>query len=328
VTAAVYEYLVMQGAHSVLAPASPQAAAIAHLAQLFFALGAVVWLLVLGFLAYSLLRPRRLAERDTDARLTRRQLVGVSVALGVSAVLLLALGFVDYGTGRDIETAHGSSTDTLHIRLIGRQWWWQIQYEQRTPPYRVTTANEMHIPLGRPILLTLESADVIHSFWAPNLHGKSDLIPSYTSAFLIQADTTGVYRAPCAEYCGTQHAKMALLIVAQPPDSFAVWYANELRDAPQPASAAAAHGREVFLAAACPLCHTIRGTPSGGNVAPDLTHLATRSTLAAGSIHNDRIGLAGWIANTQGIKPGNQMPPNLVSGRDLNALLDYLTTLR
>jgi cytochrome c oxidase subunit 2 len=318
----------MQGAHSVLGPASPQAAAIAHLALLFVGLAVIVWLLVLAFLGYAVLRPRRLAERDADARTTRRQMAGVSAALGLSALLLLALGVVDYGTGRDIETARANSADTVRIRLIGRQWWWQVQYEQQTPPYRVTTANEMHIPLGRPILLTLESADVIHSFWAPNLHGKSDLIPSYTSAFLIQADTPGVYRAPCAEYCGTQHAKMALLIVAQRADSFAAWYANELRDAPQPVSPAAARGREVFLAASCPLCHTIRGTPSGGNVAPDLTHLATRSTLAAGTIPNHRAELAGWIANPQGSKPGNQMPANLLNGRDLNTLLDYLATLR
>ena len=318
----------MQGAHSVLGPASPQAAAIAQLAVLFFGIAAIVWLLVLAFLAYSVLRSKRLGERDHDARFTRRQIVGVSAALGVSAVMLLALGFVDYGTGRDIDTARVNSTYTLRIHLTGRQWWWQVQYEQPTPPYRVTTANEMHIPLGRPVVLTLESADVIHSFWAPNLHGKSDLIPSYRSAFLIQADKPGVYRAPCAEYCGTQHAKMTLLIVAQPADSFAAWYANELRDAPQPASAAAARGREVFLTAACPLCHTIRGTASGGNVAPDLTHLATRATLGAGSIPNHRAELAGWVANPQGVKPGNQMPANLVSGRDLNALLDYLGALR
>jgi cytochrome c oxidase subunit 2 len=318
----------MQGAHAVLDPASPQAAAIAQLARLFFGVGAVIWVLVLGSLTYAMLRPKRLGERDDDRRLTRRHVVGVSSALAVSTLLLLILGFVDYGTGRDIETARTNSADTLHIRLIGRQWWWQVQYEQRTPPYRVTTANEMHIPLGRPVVLTLESADVIHSFWAPNLHGKSDLIPSYSSAFLIQADTPGVYRAPCAEYCGTQHAKMALLIVAQPADSFASWYANQLRDAPPPSTAAAVRGREVFLAAACPFCHTIRGTRSGGSVAPDLTHLATRSTLAAGTIPNERAELAGWIANPQGIKPGNQMPANLVGGRDLDALLDYLSTLR
>jgi cytochrome c oxidase subunit 2 len=318
----------MQGAHAVLDPASPQAAAIAHLARLFFGIGATIWVLVLGFLMYAMLRPKRLGERESDQRLTRRHIVGVSISLAASTLLLLILGLVDYGTGRDMNRARTSSADTLHVRLTGRQWWWQVQYEQRTPPFRVTTANEMHIPVGRPVVLTLESADVIHSFWAPSLHGKSDLIPSYSSAFLIQADTPGVYRAPCAEYCGTQHAKMTLLIVAQPADSFALWYANQMRDAPQPSTAAAVRGREVFLTAACPFCHTIRGTLSGGSVAPDLTHLTTRSTLAAGTIPNERAELAGWIANPQGIKPGNQMPANLVGGRDLNALLDYLSTLR
>ncbi|HWC74319.1 MAG TPA: hypothetical protein VG454_10325, partial [Gemmatimonadales bacterium] len=221
----------MQGAHSVFGPASPQAAAIAHLAKFFIGVAGVVWLVVLGFLAYSLLRPRGLGERDADTSVFRRQFGAVTGALGLSALLLLGLGFLDYGTGRGIDSASAATRDTLHIRLIGHQWWWQIEYQQRTPPYRVMTANEMHIPLHRPIVLTLESSDVIHSFWAPNLHGKSDLIPSYSSGFLIQADTPGVYRAPCAEYCGTQHAKMALLIVAQPADSFAAWYANEMRDA-------------------------------------------------------------------------------------------------
>jgi cytochrome c oxidase subunit II len=318
----------MQGAHTVLDPASPQAVAIAHQVRLFFAVAAIIWLVVLGFLTYSLLRPRALGARDHDSRFTRRQTTAVSGAVALSALILLVLGFVDLGTGREIETARASSSDTLHIRLTGRQWWWQVQYEQATPPYRVATANEMHIPLGRPVVLTLESSDVIHSFWAPNLHGKSDLIPGYSSGFLIQADSPGVYRAPCAEYCGAQHAKMTLLIVAQPADSFAAWYANQMRNAPEPKTAAAARGRDVFLTSACPFCHTIRGTPSGGSVAPDLTHLATRATLAAGTLPNRREQLAGWIANPQGIKPGNHMPANLLTGRDLKALLDYLTTLQ
>jgi cytochrome c oxidase subunit 2 len=318
----------MQDAHSVLNPASPQAAAIAHLLRIFFSVAGIIWLIVLGALAYALARPKRLGERDGDSRLRRRQLVTVSAALVLSAALLLSLGFVDYGTGRNIDTARAATPDTIRVRLIGRQWWWAIQYEQAAPPYRIATANEMHIPVGRPVLLTLESADVIHSFWAPNLHGKSDLVPSYSSGFLIQADRPGVYRAPCAEYCGTQHAKMHLLIVAQSADSFAAWYANQARDAVPPPNAAAAHGRDVFLSAACPFCHTIRGTPTGGSVAPDLTHIASRLTLAAGTVPNRRDELAAWIENSQGIKPGNQMPANLVSGRDLNALLDYLSALR
>lgn len=318
----------MQDAHAVLNPASPQAAAIAHLIRIFFGVAIIIWLVVLGALAYALARPRRLAQRDADPRLHRRQIVTVSAALALSTALLLSLGFVDYGTGRNIDTARATSPDTVRVLLIGRQWWWEIQYEQPTPPYRVTTANEMHIPVGRPVLMTLESADVIHSFWAPNLHGKSDLVPSYRSGFLIQADRAGIYRAPCAEYCGAQHAKMHLLIIAQSPDSFATWYANETHNAAEPANAALARGREVFLNAACPFCHTIRGTPTGGSVAPDLTHLASRLTLAAGMVPNRRRELGAWIENSQGIKPGNRMPANLVSGQDLNALLDYLGSLR
>jgi cytochrome c oxidase subunit 2 len=317
----------MHQAHSVLAPASPQAALIAHLAQFFFVVAGVIWLVVLGFLLYSLLRPRGLGERESDARLNRRQLGAVTGAVGLSALVLIGLGFLDYGTGRNIERAQAAVRDTLRIRLVGRQWWWQIEYQQDTPPYRVTTANEMHIPLHRPVVLTLESSDVIHSFWAPNLHGKSDLIPSYSSGFLIQADTPGVYRAPCAEYCGDQHAKMALLIIAQPPDSFAAWYRNELGSARAP-EGLAAEGQAVYQKAACSFCHTIRGAVSGGVVAPDLTHIAARQTLAAGSIPNTRAELAAWIANSQGIKPGNRMPANLVSGGDLNALLDYLESLK
>lgn len=314
----------MQGAHSVFGPASPQAAAIAHLALIFLGLAALIWLLVLGFLAVSLVRARGLGERDVEPRFTRRQLTGVSIALAISTVLLLALGLEDYATGRDIERAQTSSSDTVHVRIVGRQWWWEIRYEQRTPPYHVTTANELRIPVGRPVLLTLESSDVIHSFWAPNLHGKSDLVPSYSSGFLIQADRAGVYRAPCAEFCGAQHAKMALLIIAQPADSFAAWYANEMRDAVSLPSA----GFAVYRNAACAYCHTIRGSAPGGIVAPDLTHLATRTTLAAGTLANHRAELAGWVANSQGIKPGNRMPANLVSGNDLNALIDYLMSLK
>jgi cytochrome c oxidase subunit 2 len=322
--------LLLQGAHSVLAPASPQAAAIAHLAEFFFGLGTLVWLLVIGFLGYSLLRPRRLGERDEDRRVTHRQLVVVSVALGLSAVLLVALGFVDYGTGRHIETGYSKAADTLHIRLIGHQWWWEVQYEAPSARQPLETANEIHIPVGQPVLVRLESRDVIHSFWAPNLHGKSDLIPGYTGELTIQADRAGIFRAPCAEYCGAQHAKMTLLVIAQPPGEFAAWFSNEMANAVAPPDSAgqAARGRQVFLSASCPFCHTIRGTGSAGAVAPDLTHLAGRQTLAAGAIPNGRGNLAAWISASQVIKPGNQMPAIALPAKDLQALVDYLVTLR
>jgi cytochrome c oxidase subunit 2 len=320
----------IQDAHSVLAPASPQAAAIARLAEFFFALGGVVWLLVLGFLAYSLLRPRRLGEQDADARISRRQLAGVGGALALSTVLLLVLGVIDYGTAKRVElgTSAAKQPDTLQVGLIGHQWWWEVQYRSPHSGQAFTTANEIHIPVGRPVAVTLDSRDVIHSFWAPNLRGKTDLIPGYTSRLMIQADTPGIFRAPCAEYCGAQHAKMTLLVIAQPVGDFTAWYANEASNATAPADSATARGREVFLTAACPFCHTIRGTESSGTVAPDLTHLASRRMLAAGAIPNRRGYLGGWIVDPQGIKPGNQMPPNVLPAKDLNALLDYLVTLR
>jgi cytochrome c oxidase subunit II len=320
--------LLLQGAHSVLAPASPQAGAIAHLAELFFGLGAFVWLLVLGFLAYSMLRPRRLGERQEEDGVTRRQLRGVRIGLGLSTLLLIGLGFVDYSTGRHVETGYSKSSDTLRVRLIGHQWWWEVQYEAPHSPELLKTANEIHIPVGRPVLLKLESRDVIHSFWAPNLHGKSDLIPGYSGELTIQADTPGIFRAPCAEYCGAQHANMTLLVVAQRAGDYAAWLSNQTNNAAPPASPGAERGRQVFLSAACPSCHTIRGTESAGAVGPDLTHIAGRQMLAAGTIPNDRNHLAGWIAAPQAVKPGNQMPAIPLPAKDLQALLDYLVTLR
>ena len=216
----------------------------------------------------------------------------------------------------------------MQITLVGHQWWWEIRYDPPVLQERFTTANEMHIPVGRPVQIKLQSSDVIHSFWAPNLHGKTDLIPSYTGSIVIQADTPGVFRAPCAEYCGRQHAKMALLVIAESEAQYAAWYANEKKASAAPRDAGTTRGQEVFLGAACPLCHTIRGTPSQGKVAPELTHLAARRTIAAGTLMNNREPLAGWVVNSQGIKPGNFMPPIPVAARDLNALLDYLASLR
>jgi cytochrome c oxidase subunit II len=314
-------------AHNALSPASPQAATIAALANTFFVVAAAIWLLVLAFLTYSLIRARRLGEREQETGLSRRQTLAVSSALAISTLMLVAIGALDYGTGRRVERI-GSAGDTVKIRLVGHQWWWEVQYEQSTPPYRITTANELHVPVGRPVLLRLESRDVIHSFWAPNLHGKSDLIPGYTGTLTFQADKAGVYAAPCAEYCGAQHAKMSLLVVAEGPAEFDAWYANEQRNARAPATAVAQRGQDVFARSACSYCHTIRGAAGGGVVAPDLTHVGARRTLAAGAIPNRRDALAGWIMNSQGVKPGNQMPPMPLAGHDLEALLDYLTNLR
>jgi cytochrome c oxidase subunit 2 len=177
-------------------------------------------------------------------------------------------------------------------------------------------------------VIELRSTDVIHSFWPPNLSPKRDLIPGYVNSLWFRADTPGIYRAQCAEYCGHQHAKMAMLVVAEPPDSFAQWLVQQRDTAHTPADSLGLRGQEVFLASSCVMCHAIAGTPAGSRIGPDLTHLASRRTIAAGTLPNNRGNLAGWIVDPQRIKPGAKMPPNQLSPPDLNALLAYLESLR
>ena len=178
------------------------------------------------------------------------------------------------------------------------------------------------------MLIELRSTDVIHSFWPPNLSAKRDLIPGYENSLWFRADTPGVYRGQCAEFCGHQHAKMALLVVAEPRDSFAHWLVQQRDTAPTPDRLRGARGQEVFLASSCVMCHAIARHAGGSRVGPDLTHLASRQTIAAGTLPNTRGNLAGWIVDPQRIKPGVKMPPNQLSPSDLHALLAYLETPR
>jgi cytochrome c oxidase subunit 2 len=210
------------------------------------------------------------------------------------------------------------------IEIIGRQWWWEVRY----PAAEVVTANEIHIPAGQPVTLQLTSADVIHSFWVPELNGKLDLNPRQTNTLILQADQPGEYRGQCAEFCGIQHAKMALLVIAHEPAEFEAWLSAQQQDAPAPADEATEFGQQVLLGSACVYCHTIRGTNASGVLGPDLTHLASRRTLAAATIPNTRGHLAGWIIDPQGIKPGNKMPPTDLGADELQALLAYLESLR
>jgi cytochrome c oxidase subunit 2 len=202
-----------------------------------------------------------------------------------------------------------------------------VQYEDPSYDRRVSTANEIHIPVGRKVRVEVQSRDVIHSFWVPALHGKLDLIPGYTGTTYFRADRPGTYRGRCAEYCGLQHAHMDVLVIAEPPARFAAWYEAQLRSAPPPADTLQQKGQQVFLAHACSLCHTIRGTQAGSRVGPDLTHLASRTTLAAGTVPNTRGHLGGWVLDPQRIKPGVRMPPNQLASDELHALLAYLQSL-
>jgi cytochrome c oxidase subunit II len=311
---------------SMLGAAGPHAAGVESLWWLFFWITAGVYVLVMIALLVAVVRRRRPVD-PRDPAASRRAGVVITGATGVTLVLLFVLLISSVRTGR--YSIQGLADPShLNIKLTGNQWWWNVEYESTIASQRVRTANEIHIPTGRPVLLKLRSSDVIHSFWVPNLAGKKDLIPGHETELWIQADRPGVYRGQCAEFCGPQHAHMALAVVAEPADKYAAWLDAQRRPAAEPQDQIAKRGRDVFLSGPCVMCHSIRGTGAGGRTAPDLTHLGSRLTLAAGTVPNTPGHLAGWITDAQGIKPGNRMPTIGIGGEDLQALLKYLQTLK
>jgi cytochrome c oxidase subunit II len=312
---------------SVLAPAGSHSYAISRLWWLMFWVATVVFVVAMSFVVAGLLRGLRRSRNETAITPTPRALdrwVGGAVALTV--VILFALLAVSVLTGRTVASVQASSAVTISV--IGHQWWWEVQYEDAVPDRQVLTANELHVPINRPIALKVTSRDVIHSFWAPNLQGKRDLIPGYTTAIWMEADHPGIFRGQCAEFCGMQHAHMAFDIVAESEEAFEHWLDGMREPAADPQSTVERHGRDLFMSTRCAGCHTVRGTPARGQLAPDLTHMATRSTLGAGTLPNTPEHLASWIRDPQASKPGNQMPPNPLSADDIQALVAYLGTLR
>ena len=307
---------------SVLDPAGIQAAHVTHLWWTMFWICAGVWLLVAVAALIALRRGARSTSTASDTQIARY----IAVAGGVSVVVLIGLLWQSVAVGRGLDALR--TPNALRVQITGNQWWWDVQYENAIPSLRVTTANEIHIPVGRPIAFDLLSADVIHSIWIPNLQGKIDLVPGRLNELWLRADTPGVYRGQCAEFCGLQHAKMALLIVAEPPDDFERWLAANRAPALAPSTPDQQRGKQIIEQGPCAMCHTITGTLAGGRTAPDLTHIASRSTLGAGWMPNTRGHLAGWIADPQGIKPGSRMPPQALSGADLQSVLAYLETLK
>lgn len=214
------------------------------------------------------------------------------------------------------------------IVIVGHQWWWEVHYLGESTDQAFTTANEIHIPAGRPVNIELQSRDVMHSFWVPSLHGKVDLIPGRSNFIRIEASKPGDYEGQCAEYCGAQHAHMRLLVVAQNPDEFDRWSQQQRKPAAQPTSDDASAGQEVFLEGACAICHQIRGTQAGGTVAPDLTHIAGRRLIAGNSFPNNTAYLEAWVTHAQSLKPEAQMPDlAMFTGKQLRQLVEYLRQL-
>jgi cytochrome c oxidase subunit II len=308
---------------SALHPAGPQAASISDLWWLMFWTCSAVYVVVLGVLLAAVWRRRRDEQEPTRENSLFRS---VAAATAVTIVILFGLLFASVATGRAVASL--GSAEAMVIEVTGNQWWWDVTYDNPNPSLRVRTANELHLPVGRQIRLQFSSNDVIHSFWVPNLHGKMDLIPGRQTALWLQVDTPGIYRGQCAEYCGLQHANMALTVVAESPEAFERWIVAQRRPAPEPASDEQTRGRDIVERGPCAMCHAVSGTAAGGRTAPDLTHFASRSTIAAGVAPNTPGYLAGWIANPQHLKPGSRMPATGLSSEDLQAVLAYLGTLR
>jgi cytochrome c oxidase subunit II len=308
-------------APSTLDTRGPAAATLATLWWVMFAMGAVIFVIVTGYILYAALRPKPTSGPRAMVGADERFIAVWGIAIP-AVVLLVVLGFTVWAGA---ETYQPASEPDLTIEVIGHQFWWEVRYPDADAT--VITANEIHMPVGEPVRFSLEARDVIHSFWVPQLHGKMDQIPGHVNEFWLEADEPGEYRGICAEYCGIQHAQMHFLLVALPPDEFDGWLAEQGREPDDAETRGVAAGEEVFVGANCIACHAVRGLREPTDIGPDLTHFASRRTLAAGMQENTRENLRAWILNPHQTKPGVRMPATPLPDDELEALLDYLESL-
>jgi cytochrome c oxidase subunit 2 len=300
-----------------LDPAGPVAGSIATLTDALFVGGALLFAVVMLLLGLAVARPaRRIVPRVW--------LLGGGVLLPVLVLVPLLFD--------SVRRAHAltapAPADALLIGVTARMWWWELRYRDPAGGPDIVAANELHLPVGRPVRLSLSSPDVIHSLWVPRLAGKMDLVPGRQSHLVLSASESGVFDGACAEYCGEQHTRMALRVVASEPARFDAWLQQQRKAAPEPDAAPARAGRDAFLASGCAACHRIDGV-SQGRLGPDLTHVAGRDTLAAMRLPNNEQTLRLWIGEAQSLKPGAHMPSFAHLGAPtLDALAAYLATLK
>ena len=302
-------------------PDSPQALALSHILITVLIILAGIFVLVAALAFYASYRFR--AKKGGGEP---RQVFGnarVEVAWTVGPIILLTFIFVMTVHAMHLaDPAPGERPADLVV--IAHQWWWEARY----PHSGVVTANEIHIPVGKPLLVLLKSADVIHDFWVPELGRKKDAIPGHPNHFWLQANKPGIYRGTCAEYCGEEHAWMRIRVVAQNQADFDAWTRQQLQAPPQPTSGEAAEGAKFFADNTCVNCHTIAGTPANSEIGPDLTHIMDRATLASGRLENTPSNLAKWLANPQAVKPGVHMPDFHLTNAQVQELVAYMETLK
>jgi cytochrome c oxidase subunit 2 len=308
------------GVQSALDPAGGDAREIYWLTVIMTVGGTLIFLLVTGLLLYAIFAPP--ARRAWLG--SRRTIVYGGLAFPI--VILSAL--LPYGliVMRDTDVPVPGA---LPVEVIGEQYWWRVKYPAEGEKPEFSTANELVVPVGRPVAVSVTAADVIHSFWIPNFGGKIDMIPGRINRLNFTAERPGIYRGVCAEFCGDQHARMAFDMVALEPAAFEAWRSEQARPAQEPDVPQLARGRELFRIGGCGSCHVVRGTEAHGAFGPDLTHVGSRRTIGAGQFPNNIGTLGGWIANTQHIKPGVRMPSyGSFTGEDLRALAGYLESLK
>ena len=287
----------------------------------------LILVIVWALLIYSMAKFR--AKRGEDQLQEPPQIYGsnqIEIAWTFIPILIV---FVLIGVTARVITAvqdQRPGSDSVGARIVGHQWWWEVTF----PDLGVVTANEIHVPLagpaGRRTFVQLESMDVAHSFWVPQLSGKLDLIPNQTNTLWIDPREPGTYLGNCAEYCGTQHANMLLRVTAEPMDQFMGWAASQKASIAD--GAQQVEGRAVFESLSCVSCHAVRGTVASGRFGPDLTHVGSRQTIAAGMITNTREHLKAWVKDPQDMKPGTMMPSMKLDGHDLDSVVDYLVALK
>jgi cytochrome c oxidase subunit 2 len=315
-------------AHSALEPAGTAASQSLQLFYAYLDVSVLVFTLVITALGFALGKKRAPAENASNPSdpAQRRKTRAVTWATVATVLALLGLLVASVSTGHAMASL--SAEHPVRVQVMSHKWWWEFRYPVAGPATQFSTAYELHIPVGRPIELELVATDVIHSFWVPSLSGKRDAIPGKHNVLLIRADRPGVFEGQCAEFCGTEHAHMRFLVVAESPAQFASWRDHQLGNPAPPSDPLRRRGLELFMSSRCSACHAIGGTDALGTVGPDLTHLASRKRLAMGTLQNDPAHLSRWIENPGADKPGVQMPSTPLGADDRRALLAYLEGLR
>jgi len=323
---------------STLNPRGPAADRIANLSWFMTILFIVITIIMWALVAFAFYRRRgTLTEYEPIDGAGGQAWIaigGIAVPLIVLSVLFvlglqLLRAFPIHGMHGAEHGQHMMQSMKPDIRIIGHQWWWQIEYLNDNVSQSFTTANELHLPVGAPVNIEVESADVMHSFWIPALHGKVDLIPGQSNYIRLEASTPGEYSGQCAEFCGAEHARMRLLAVAQPMDAYRAWKEQQIKPSSEPTDGAALQGQKLFLAGPCSMCHQVRGTLAGGRVAPDLTHVGSRKFIAANSYPNNDAYLTAWVTHAQSLKPEAQMPDlTQFTGEQLQEIVAYLRQLQ